>query len=329
MSIALLLCLLGSSPELDQGRLAFGAMRYQQAVDELRRVADDEAAAAVERTEALELIARSQLALGRPDDARLAWDALLALNPMSPEPSGAPKVRSSFRQAKAARFPPRYLALLRRPSSDDVLELGLVNPWGLPVEVELWEASGAGDFERRALVVSDHRVLAPLKAGSRFYVRAVAPDGVALSTLGGPAAPLAGPPLLLSDRPVAGQLTPPPSPPADTSALDEQGAARRASVIVRRWAGGSLAVAGLAGAVVGVVFFALGVDGLVRSEQWPENGLSLTDSELLGQTGQGRALGGGIGGALGLASLVTGLVLLLGADPAPASAPASVAETSR
>ena len=315
MSIAVLLLLLGSSPELDAGRVAFSAMRYQEAVEALGHAKDDASLPVAERVEALDLLARAHLALGRPDQARLAWDGLLALNPMAPEPTGAPKVRASFRQAKAARFAPHFLELSRRPSSEDVLELELVNPWGLEVKVELWEATAAHDFEKRALPVTEHRVVSSLAPGSRFYLRAVAPDGQVLSTLGAPTSPLLGPPELVSDRPLAvAERSSPPLvvvPATSATSLPPTG-----GFGLRRWVGVGLGVVGLVAAIVGVVVLFAGIDEVNRGEGWPLNGLSMDESDRLSQTGLTKEVGGSATGLVGVAAIVTGLVLLL-VEPHP------------
>jgi len=317
IAVALVLSLLGASPELDDGRAAFSTLKFERAVEKLRRAADDASLPTAERVEALDLLARSHVALGQADKARAAWDALLTLDPMAPEPQGSPKVRASFKQAKEAKFPPRYLQVTRRPSGNDVLDLELVNPWALEVRVELWDATEGKDFQKRGeLTLSGNRGVMSLQPGTRGYVRVVGADGVLLASLGsateafdGPPAP---PPPLVKDTPTQTPATTPQQPPARAETAPPAATQPQpVGLTTRKITGIVIGGLGVAVLAVGVGFLATGIDHKVKADGWPLNGISFPQYQQYDGDWLGNALGGGLLGSLGLAGLITGLVLLL------------------
>lgn len=316
IAAALLLSLLGASPELDDGRAAFSALKFERAVEKLRRAADDPSLVTAERVEALDLLARSQVALGQPDKARAAWDALLALDPMAPEPQGSPKVRASFKQAKEAKFPPRYLQVTRKPSGPDVLDLELVNPWALEVKVELWEAAQGRDFQKRGeLSLTGNRGVMSLQPGTRGYVRVVGADGVLLASLGSPTEAFEGPPApapLVKDAPTQTPATTPlpqPEHPVIAPATTEP---QRVGLSTKKVAGIVVGAIGVAALGVGVGLLAAGYDQKAKADGWPLNNLDFTTYQLYDQAWPGTVAGGWVmGGVVGLVPLITGLILLL------------------
>lgn len=315
ISVALVLSLLGASPELEDGRAAFSALKYEKAVEKLRRAADDASLPAADRAEALDLLARAHLALGQTEKAHAAWDALLTLNPMAPDPQGSPKVRTSFKQAKEAKFPPRYLQVTRAPSDGDVVALELVNPWALPVKVELWEAAPGRDFEKRGEVSLDGtRGVTSLRPGRRSYVRVVGADGVLLASLGSPAEALEGPPSpapLVRDAPTQRPATTPRPPPGRAVVPVPTREPQPVGLSGKKIGGivvGSIAIAAL---VAALQLLPVGIEQKVKADGWPTNGIDFATYQLYDKQWEGLTIAGGVLGTVGLAGLITGLVLLL------------------
>lgn len=311
-----LFTLLNASPDLDDGRLAYSALKYDKAISSLKRVAEDASLPESERLEALGLLARSYLALGKQDEAKAAWSSLLALSPLASAPQGSPKVKASFKQAKEAKFPPRFVQLTKLASAPDVLEAELINPWSIDLTVELWEAVGAGAFEKKLVAVNGSRVVSSLRAGSRNYLRVVGADGVLLTSLANPNEPIAGPaaPLVVDSPRQPPSLVP--APVILVSASPEPSAAPSTGWSARSIAAVVIAGLGLAALVTGGIFFALGLNEKSLADGWPLNSLDYDTATQYATTGPQKMITGGIFGGVGLAGLITGAVLFF-TTPSP------------
>lgn len=305
----LLVALLLSHPDLDEGRVAFSSMKYRVAVPALTRVTQDPAAADAEVQEALTLLARAHLALKAPDAAQAAFEALLRRAPMAEEPEGNPALRAAFQHAKAAVFPPGTVRLSRRPSGEDTLLVDVVNPWRLAL-VATWHQVAPSESSR-TLVVEKQQLVASLAAGTAGYLE-LAKDGQVVAALGSRAEPLKGPPApAVVDAPrveVAPPLTPvattpvpvltPPPPPAPVS-------------MGRRVAGWTLIGAGVAAAAAGAGVIAWGADERKQGEGYPFTVTDYSESQRLLVSGDSKVVAGGIVGGVGLTSVVIGAIVLL------------------
>lgn len=325
--LLLIVTLLGTSPELEDGRVAFARLKYAQAVERLRPLTEKADAPEVERVEAFELIARSSLALGKTAQAVAAFDGLLQLSPMADTPQGSPKVQRAFEQAKQARFPVGYVELKRRPSGDDVLEVDVVNPWRSPLTLELWQATSADDFAKRELSVTGHRALTGLPPGSRSYLRAVAADGKVLAVLASAAAPIDGPPapkveapppppvvVVTEPKPDAPHAEPTPTlAPRESVPPPLNPVAPPAGLSGRRIGGWVTLGIGLALIAAGVGLLAWGEADLAKARGFPFTTQSLSEVSALEASGPFKQTAGGVTlGVGGAAALTGGLLLLFG-----------------
>ena len=99
---SLVAALVGASPELDEARALYQAMRYKHAAEKLWLARDQRGLTKAERREVHDLLARSLAAQGRLDESEAVWSDLLELDPEAPEPAGsAPKVMNAYQRAKA------------------------------------------------------------------------------------------------------------------------------------------------------------------------------------------------------------------------------------
>lgn len=325
--LLLMVTLLGTSPELEDGRVAFARLKYAQAIERLRPLTEKADAPEAERVEAFELIARSSLALGKTAQAVAAFEGLLQLVPMADTPQGSPKVQRAFEQAKQARFPPGYVELKRRPSGNDVLEVDVVNPWRAALTLELWQATGAADFAKRELSVTGHRALTALPPGSRSYVRAVAADGKVLAVLASAAAPIEGPPAPKVERPAPPvvvvvteprpdapraeatpvltprETLPPPPPPAPAPAT-----------ATRRTLGWVSLGVGLLAMAAGAGLLGWGESDLATARGFPLTIQDPFEVARLLSSGQTKQTAGGVTLGVGGAVAIVGAVLLLVGD---------------
>ncbi len=312
VSSMLLLLALAASPELADGRVALSALQYAKAVTLLSKAAADPQTTSAEQIEANELLARAHLALGHTRQAEEAFGALLRLSPMTPPPSGAPSLRTAFRNAKVSLFPAQYVRLTRRTTNAEVLELEVLNPWALPLEVELWQALGSSDFERRVRPLDGDHFVAALPPGARSFVRVVGADGVLLASLGSSTEPLAGPAAPpVADAPLrveSPRVLPQPEAPVVLAPAPAWSARRVTSVVV--------GVLGVVAMVIGGVVMAAGFGEQGRFQGWPLNGLSHAESVQAQQNAPPLLIGGGVSLGLGLAAAVTGGVLFFSSQPA-------------
>ncbi|MDP1828956.1 MAG: hypothetical protein Q8L48_37185 [Archangium sp.] len=304
----LLLALLLSHPDLDEGRVAFSSMKYRAAVPLLTRVTQDPAAAEAEVQEALTLLARAHLALKAPDATQAAFEALLRRAPMTEEPAGSPALRAAFAQAKAAVFPPGTVRLLRRASGEDTLLVEVINPWRLTLVATWHQVEPAPSA--RVLVADGRQLVTSLAAGVAGYLE-LTKDGQVVAALGSRAEPLKGPPAPAAVdvpkvetptlTPVATApppaVTPPPAPAAPQ--------------LGRRIAGWTLIGLGVAGTATGLGVFAWGSDEKSRGEGWVLSGLDYFEAQRLIASGSSKITSGLIVGGVAITSLAIGIILLL------------------
>lgn len=309
---SLLVALLLSHPDLDEGRVAFSAMKYRAAVPALTRVTQDTTAADAEVEEALTLLARAHLALKAPAAAQAAFEALLRRAPMTEEPPGNPALRAAFQQAKAAVFPPGTVRLVRRASGEETLLFDVINPWRLAViatwhQVEPTVASRTLTLERQPVATS-------LSPGSAGYLE-LTKDGQVVAALGSRAEPLRGPPApAVADAPKAEPtpaLTPTPTPVAAPGPVMTPPPAAAAPSTGRRVAGWTLVGAGVLTMAAGGGVAAWGSDDRRRGEGYPITVPDLDEAEALLVSGDTKMLSGGIVGGVGLVGVVIGVIVLL------------------
>ena len=315
MSVGLLLLsLLLTHPDLDEGRVAFSAMKYRAAVPALTRVTQDGAAADAEVQEALTLLARSHLALKAPEAAEAAFEALLRRSPMAEEPAGSPALRALFQKAKVTVFPPGTVRLSRRQSGEDTLLVEVVNPWRVALVATWYQVRPVASS--RVLAFQGAQVVASLPVGTAGYLE-LTKDGQVVAALGsrgepilGPAGPMAEPPLPPSDAPktdiapvLAPVATPAPAvtPPAPLAPVVQS----------RRVAGWSLLGAGIATAAAGAGVIAWGSDDRRRGDGFPFTTRDLTEAEALKVSGDTKMLAGGIVGGVGVTGVIIGVIVLL------------------
>lgn len=308
MSVGLLLVsLLLTHPDLDEGRVAFSAMKYRAAVPALTRVTQDATAADAEVQEALTLLARSHLALKSMDAARAAFEALLRRSPMADEPAGSPALRALFQQARAAVFPPGTVRLARRQSGEDTLLVDVVNPWGLAL-VATWHQVRP-IAASRVLTFQGNQLVSSLPVGTEGYLE-LTKDGQVVAALGSRAEPILGPagPMPPSDAPKTEvALTPVAAP---TPALTPPAPLQPVSAS-RRVAGWTLVGAGIATVAAGAGVIAWGSDDRRRGDGFPFTTQDLIEAEALKVSGDTKMVGGGIVGGVGLTSVIIGVIVLL------------------
>jgi hypothetical protein len=305
MVAALVCLLLSASPDLEEGRAASAALKYARAVEPLSRAAGNAATPRSERLEALDLLARAQLALGRPLEAQSAFAQLLAIDPMAEEPRAAPKVRAAFQGAKKAAFAPDFARLEQRQLGSEGVTIALVNPWRRELVV-LVHRAGAAD---QPLALTEGEAVVPLPPGSRLWLEARTPQGATVCALGSRTEPLAGPPepARAADAPTVTQLSPPPGPPPLFPPVEP----KAPTTSGRRIGGWVTLGTGLVLALVGAGLLIWGAADLARAADFPLGDTTYEESQALSVSGPFKQLVGGITLGVGGASLLTGALLLL------------------
>lgn len=305
----LLLALLLSHPDLDEGRVAFSAMKYRASVAPLTRVTQDAAAAEAEVQEALTLLARAHLALKAPEAAQGAFEALLRRAPMTEEPAGSPALRAAFQRAKTAVFPPGTVRLVRRASGEDTLLVEVVNPWRATL-VATWQQVEP-TVSSRELVLDGGQLLTALAPGVAGYLE-LTKEGQVVAALGSRAEPLRGPPApVVADAPkteVAPVLTPAAVTPAPVLTPPPAPAPPQ---LGRRIAGWTLIGAGVAAAAVGAGVIVSGADERSRGDGFPFTVEDYFEAQRLIASGNSKLGAGGVVGGVGLTSVVIGVIVLL------------------
>lgn len=308
----LLVTLVVAHPDLDEGRVAVSAMKYRPAVAALTKVTLDAAASDAEVVEAFGLLAKAQLGLKKPELAQAAFEGLLQRAPMVEEPPGSPALRKAFQQAKAALFPPGTVRLVKRPSGEDALVAEVINPWRIPLTASWF--SLLDEVGPRQVRIEEHRVVVALVPGSVGWLE-LSSGGNVVAALGSRARPIAGPlaPVVAEGRP------PPADAPAKAPALTPE---RREGTLLppapvkavsptRRALGWGLVIGGAAATAAGIGLLGGGSVLVDRAENWVFNGLSYEQSERDRATGATLQLVGPIVGGVGLAALISGVLVLL------------------
>lgn len=318
MLLTFVTLLLQVAPELEEGRAAVAKLEYAKAIGPLKKVVASDAPA-TEKAEAYGLLARSSLALGKASDAQAAFEGQLTEAPMTEEPSGAPKVKQAFLAAKKAKFPPSFLQLVRKPSSADSLVVEVVNPWRLAVTIDAWEWTGTADAQPKPVPLDGQRLVLVLAPGSKQYLRATGKDGVVLATLGSVQAPLERPPapaVATSTTESTSTTEPPPpvrsrveGPPPEF--LPPAKATPASKPLFNPVLGWVLAGVGTAATIVGLVCIGLGLSDTAKGDGFPFTVSTLEEAERLKLQGQTEFIVGGLVGAVGVAAVVGGVLILL------------------
>lgn len=311
MSLSLLFFVLATTPELEEGRASFAALKYQEAIAQLSKVTTGNAPSG-EKAEAFGLIARAFLALGKSANAQTAFEAQLVEDPLAEEPPGAPKVKQAFQAAKRAKYPPGFIDVKRRPSGEDALVLDVVNPWRAPVTVEAFVVQGEAEPSRRVVPVEGRQAVVALPPGSRAWVRVVDASGRALASLGSAVEPFNGP-----VAPVV-TITPPTKKPADAPVevktvpqTQVEPALPVPGPSPARTIGWVSAGVGLAVAIIGATLALVGLGEVQRADGFPFTVSSIEESDQLRLAGQGKQLAGGVMLGGGGAAMLGGLLLAL------------------
>lgn len=309
MSLVLAL-VLATSPELEEGRASFAALKYQEAIGQLTKVTAG-SAPSTEKAEAFGLIARAWLALGKGANAQTAFEAQLVEDPMAEEPPGAPKVRQAFQAAKRAKYPAGFIDVRRKPSGDDALVLDVINPWRAEVKVEAFIALGEAEPSRRIVPVEGRQAVVALPPGSRAWVRVVDAAGRSLASLGSAVEPISGPPAPV----VASTPTRPPDAPVEVKTVPTtqvEAPLPPPPPSPARTIGWVSAGVGLAVAIVGTTLLLVGLGEVQRADGFPFTVSSIEEADQLKLAGQGKQLVGvvmlGGGGAAMLGGLLLGLL---------------------
>src|SRR5437016_3069698 len=101
----------GVNPYLAEARDFYAQLLYAKAEARLKLAREVPNSTPEERREVYDLLARSQVALGRTADAEASYSELLAVDPDAPPPEASPKIRDLFRRAKERTYPPRFVRL--------------------------------------------------------------------------------------------------------------------------------------------------------------------------------------------------------------------------
>ncbi|MBX7102118.1 MAG: hypothetical protein K1X89_30665, partial [Myxococcaceae bacterium] len=173
--------LVAANPPLDEARGLVKALRYEQALEPLRRATQVPTSTVAERRESFDLLVRTLAALGRLDEAEAAYEALLAADPAAPGPVGAPpRITAAFDRAKQKVYPGDWVRLAALAAAPGELRLAVRDPWGKVVRVVLSE-EGREDLP---LALSDGEARAQLSSpDARWSARAEDADGRALAQL--------------------------------------------------------------------------------------------------------------------------------------------------
>lgn len=315
MSVGLLLVsLLLTHPDLDEGRVAVSAMKYRAAVPALTRVTQDAAASDAEVAEAFSLLAKAQLALKKPELAQAAYEGLLQRAPMAADPEGSPALRAAFQKAKTALFPPRTVRLVRKASGAESLVVEVINPWRVALTAS-W-LSVRPEAPARALPLEEGRVVTALAPGTAGWLE-VSADGAVLAALGSRAQPLEGPPAPVvaavePPKPADAPKSEPALTPREKAEPDVRPPAPLPAVSTsRRVLGWTLVGLGVAATATGIGLYFGGVSDSYRGANWALLDLTFEEGVLLRERGPVLQQVGPITGGVGLAAVITGVIILL------------------
>jgi tetratricopeptide (TPR) repeat protein len=198
---ALLASFVAANPYLDDGIRLYESQRFEEAAKALQLAADVKDAPAAERRKTFELLAKSQIALGKTAEADEAFARLLSADPQAEEPSGAPKVKESFRRAKQRLYKDDYVAMKAVTAPEGEVWIEAIDPWHLLSAVEIHELKGAMDAVQLMKFDGLYRGRLDL-ATLRYFVLGRASDGTVLASVGSEKVPLERtlPPSLVSNQ---------------------------------------------------------------------------------------------------------------------------------
>lgn len=174
-----------ANPYLDKGRAAYDALNFDAAIPQLELARKSPSASTEERVQALDLLARSYIAVGRRDDAELSYGELCALDPEFEPPQGtSPKISDAFLAAKRSIYPPDFVQLVELPAAPGFVRLELRDPWHRVARVT-FETRVAGqpasETRGRERVL---RFASPEQVPSPWWAAALAEDGTTLARVG-------------------------------------------------------------------------------------------------------------------------------------------------
>lgn len=183
-----------TNPYLVRARSLFASQHFVEARDQLGIALEVPTMDARQRLEALDLLARCQIAEGKRASAEDSFVRLLTLEPHWELDRGAsPKVRGVFEAAKAKRFAPDVVALSALPAPPTQMRASLLDPWKRVARVCLVrQASGEPTWREQELALVDHVATADLGAapvGVRWYLEARDAGGAPVARLGSPEQP--------------------------------------------------------------------------------------------------------------------------------------------
>ncbi len=184
------------NPYLDEARKHYEALRFAEALEQLRIARQVPTNDAAEKREILDLLARCQVAEGQRAEAEATFSDLLAQEPAFELPrSVSPKIREAFDTAKRRLYPPDFAALEALPAPPGQARARLVDPWAQVATVVLITRAETGGVwkESPATLEEGVAVLSLAREGQKveWYAEARRADGRALAALGSERAPLA------------------------------------------------------------------------------------------------------------------------------------------
>ncbi len=200
---ALLASVVAANPYLDDGIRFYESQRFEEAAKALQLAADVKDAPPAERRTTFELLAKSQIALGKNAEADEAFARLLSADPQAEEPAGAPKVKESFRRAKQRLYKDDYVSMKSVTAPEGEVWIEAIDPWHLLSAVEIHELKGAMDAVQ--LMKFDGLYRGRLNAATlRYFVLGRASDGAVLASVGSDKVPVerSAPPSLVSNQQV-------------------------------------------------------------------------------------------------------------------------------
>lgn len=173
-----------SRPWLDEAKEQVARLEFSQALSRLEVARKAPSLEPEVVREVDELRAYCLVALGRWKEAEALWSAILKSDPMAvPDAAfSSPKVMRVYEQAKKALFPSTFITLEPQSSSESLVRLRVVDPWGLATGVFLVLRENA-TWKELAMTRDGAFAWAELPTASRveFYVEARGAQGVLAS----------------------------------------------------------------------------------------------------------------------------------------------------
>ncbi len=185
------LVIAGAHPYLNQGQRLYEDQSFELALTKLTMAAGVAELSVDDRRLTFDLLARCHVALGRMDRAEEAFAQLLSVDPSSPTPQAAPKLREAFLRVKQRLYSADHVKLTALAAPANQIWIELVDPWALTQQVVLFQAGAEGKFTDSPLRASEGQYGGALSPGSqRYFVQALGSRGATLASLGDEAAPL-------------------------------------------------------------------------------------------------------------------------------------------